>query len=787
MADIVQYTLEPTLRVEAFVGAARELFYMPAPSASANRSTVELTRPQTKRQAKRIKPIDTVKTHLRRIERREWQLWIVAILVSLVLLAGLMAFILPGLGLQENKLSLHLLPPVVQGLVALVLIFDIYTIFQQLQIHRMRNRLAEREELFRLISENAADMIAVVDMDGRRIFNSDAYQKILGYSAEELKNSSSMDQIHPDDRERVKAAAGEARRSGVGKNLEYRIRHKNGTWLVLESTSSVIGDASGVPEKLVIVNRDITARKQASEALRLSEVSFRSVIENAPYGIYRAQASGKLLLVNPALQKMLGYDSQAELLLLNLTTDVYVDPLEHQRVNDLFTKQKEFTDVQVDWKRKDGTPIKARCSGWFVKSAIDGAAYFEVFAEDVTEKWLLERQLRMAQKMEAVGRLSGGIAHDFNNLLGVIIGYSQVLKRTLPPGSAFLEHAEEIEKAGQRAASLTRQLLAFSRQQVLAPAVLNLNSLISEMEKMLPRLIGEDIEIIIALDPAIGRVKADHGQLEQVVMNLAVNARDAMPDGGKVAITTANAVLDETWTRSHPGSKAGDFVMLSVADTGTGIDSETLAHIFEPFFTTKERGKGTGLGLATVYGVVKQSGGYVWVESALGKGTAFQIYLPRIEELVSVPEPVAPIVEAFRGAETILLVEDADALRKLTHMLLEQHGYHVLVAANGAAALQLVEQKPERIDLLLTDVIMPGLNGRALAERLEILQPSLKVLYMSGYTDDAIVNHGVLESGTQLLHKPFSEESLIRKVREVLDADAGVPPVLAAPLILTKT
>ncbi|MGA7841586.1 MAG: ATP-binding protein, partial [Candidatus Acidiferrales bacterium] len=376
---------------------------------------------------------------------------------------------------------------------------------------------------------------------------------------------------------------------------------------------------------------------------------------------------------------------------------------------------------------------------------------------------------------------------DFNNLLGVIIGYSQVLKRTLPPGSAFLEHAEEIEKAGQRAASLTRQLLAFSRQQVLAPAVLNLNSLISEMEKMLPRLIGEDIEIVIALDPAIGRVKADHGQLEQVVMNLAVNARDAMPDGGKVVITTANAVLDETWTRSHPGSKAGDFVMLSVADTGTGIDSETLAHIFEPFFTTKERGKGTGLGLATVYGVVKQSGGYVWVESALGKGTAFQIYLPRIEELVSVPEPVAPIVEAFRGAETILLVEDADALRKLTHMLLEQHGYHVLVAANGAAALQLVEQKPERIDLLLTDVIMPGLNGRALAERLEILQPSLKVLYMSGYTDDAIVNHGVLESGTQLLHKPFSEESLIRKVREVLDADAGVPPVLAAPLILTKT
>ncbi|MGD0428600.1 MAG: PAS domain S-box protein [Candidatus Acidiferrales bacterium] len=743
--------------------------------------------PTQKRQSKRKPPVDTVRTHLRRIERREWQLWIVAILVSLVLLCGLMAFILPGLGLEQSRFSLHLLPPVVQGLVALVLIFDIYTIFQQLQIHRMRNRLAEREELFRLISENAADMIAVVDMDGRRIFNSDAYQKILGYSADELKNSSSMDQIHPDDRERVKAAAAEARLTGIGKNLEYRIRHKNGTWMVLESTSSVIGDATGVPEKLVIVNRDITARKKASEALRLSEVSFRSVIENAPYGIYRAQASGKLLLANPALQKMLGYESQAELLQLNLASDVYVDPLEHTRVKELFTHQKEFTDVQVDWKRKDGTPIKARLTGWFVKSIAESAAYFEVFAEDVTEKWLLERQLRMAQKMEAVGRLSGGIAHDFNNLLGVIIGYSQVLKRTLPPGTAFLEHAEEIEKAGQRAATLTRQLLAFSRQQVLAPAVLNLNSLISEMEKMLPRLIGEDIEIVIALDPAIGSIKADQGQLEQVVMNLAVNARDAMPDGGKVVITTSNASLDDAWTRLHPGSKVGDYVMLSVADTGTGIDSETLAHIFEPFFTTKERGKGTGLGLATVYGVVKQSGGYVWVETAPGKGAAFQIYLPRIEEPVSVPEVVAPIVEAFRGAETILLVEDADALRKLTHMLLEQHGYRVLVAENGAAALQLIEQKPERINLLLSDVIMPGLNGRALAERLQLRQPGLKVLYMSGYTDDAIVDHGVLAAGTHLLHKPFSEESLIHKVREVLDADTAVPPIAAQPLILAKT
>jgi two-component system, cell cycle sensor histidine kinase and response regulator CckA len=763
---------------------ARE--YMPTQKLSADRSTLKLREPRPP-QPRYEPPIDTVELNLRRIERREWQLWIVAILVTLVLLFGLMAFIIPSLGMQGQSFSLHLLPPIVQGLVALVLIFDIYTIFQQLQIHRMRKRLAEREELFRLISENAADMIAVVDMEGHRIFNSDAYQKILGYSAEELKNSSSLEQIHPEDRDRVKAAAAEARRTGVGKNLEYRIRHKDGTWRVLESTSSVIDNSSGVPEKLVIVNRDITERKQASEALRLSEISSRSVIENAPYGIYRAQASGKLLLVNPALQKMLGYESQGDLLRLNLAADIYVDPLEQQRVNDLFTNQKDFTDVQVDWKRKDGTPIKARCTGWLVKDGVGGTAYFLVFAEDVTEKWLLERQLRMAQKMEAVGRLSGGIAHDFNNLLGVIIGYSQVLKRTLPPGTAFLEHAEEIEKAGQRAAALTRQLLAFSRQQVLAPAVLNLNSLILEMEKMLPRLIGEDIEIVMALDPDTGRVKADQGQLEQVVMNLAVNARDAMPHGGKVVISTANATLDEAWTRQHPGSKVGDFVRLSVGDTGTGIDAETLAHIFEPFFTTKERGKGTGLGLATVYGVVKQSGGYVWVESAPGKGASFEIYLPRIEEQVTVVEPGAPVVETFSGAETVLLVEDADALRKLTHMLLEQHGYRVLVAANGAEALQLMEQKPERINLLLTDVVMPGLNGRALAERLGPLQPGLKVLYMSGYTDDAIVNHGVLESGTHLLHKPFSEESLIRKVREVLDAEQVATAIPAETPILSRT
>jgi len=706
------------------------------------------------------------------MERREWWLWGTAFAVTLLVTLALSTFVLPTKQLEEDLFSFFLLRQAVRGLVGLVLLFDVYTVYQQLQIHRMRRELFKREELFRLINENAADMIAIVDMEGTRIYNSMAYQKILGYSPEELKSSTGIEQIHPDDREHVKKAAEEARKTGIGRPLEYRIQHKDGTWRVLESTSSVVKNAEGKPEKLIIVNRDISDRKRASEALSLSEASFRSVVENAPYGIYRAHASGKFLRVNPALQKMLGYATQEELSRANLATDIYRDPQEHRRANERFAGTTGF-DVDVEWKRKDGTPLKARCSGRLIdgeQSESKSEACFEVFVEDVTEKRVLEQQLHMAVKMEAVGRLSGGIAHDFNNLLGVIIGYAQVMKRKLKSGEDLFEYAEEIEKAGQRAASLTRQLLAFSRQQVLAPAILNLNALISDMGKMIHRLIGEDIELVMKLDPAIGSVKADHGQIEQVVMNLAVNARDAMPEGGKLALETATTYFDQNYTRQHPGSKVGSQVMFSVSDTGMGMSAETLIHIFEPFFTTKELGKGTGLGLATVYGVVKQSGGYICVDSVIGHGSSFKVYLPLIEELVHAPEAAAPATDSFRGSETVLVVEDADALRKLSVTLLEEHGYQVLSAANGAAALELAQQDSRSIDLLLTDVIMPGLGGHALAGRMEALRPGLKVLYMSGYTDSSIAQHGVLEAGISLLHKPFTEEELVRKIREVLDA-----------------
>lgn len=713
--------------------------------------------------------VEASRMHFRRIERREWWLWSAAVTVTLLLTAGLASFLAPVLQGDKDIFSTDLLHQAVRGLLALVLLFDIYTLYQQLQIHRMRRRLFEREELFRLISENAADLIAVVDMEGRRIYNSLSYQKVLGYSVEELKNSTSMEHVHPDDRKHMKEAAEEARRTGIGRPLEYRIRHKDGSWRVFESTASAIRNAKGDAEKLVVVNRDITDRRLAAEALRRSEASFRSVVEDAPHGIYRASLSGQLLLVNSTLEKMLGYESQEELLKANLATDIYCDAREHQRLIETFPQDQGFKDIEFEWKRKDGARIAVRCSGRPVKDETGALAYLEVFAEDITQRRVLERQLRMAQKMEAIGRLSGGIAHDFNNLLGVIIGYSQVMKRSLGPAHSSYEHAEEIEKASQRAVSLTRQLLAFSRQQVLEPAILNLNGLVTDMEKMLPRLIGEDIKLNLTLDPTLGQVKADQSQVEQVLMNLAVNARDAMPGGGKLTIQTANVELDVAYTREHPGSKPGRYVMLAVTDTGIGMDPETQAHIFEPFFTTKERDKGTGLGLATVYGVVKQSGGYIAVDSEKGKGASFSVYLPRVEQTVEASEASSPKPLSVRGSETILLVEDAEPLRKLANMFLKDNGYQVLTACDGEEALQVARRHAGPIQLLLTDVVMPGINGRVLAERLAPWQPGMKVLYMSGYTDSFISGHGVLEPGTHLLHKPFTEEALARKVREVLE------------------
>ncbi len=397
---------------------------------------------------------------------------------------------------------------------------------------------------------------------------------------------------------------------------------------------------------------------------------------------------------------------------------------------------------------------------------------------DVTERHRLEDQFHQAQKMEAVGRLAGGIAHDFNNLLTVISSHAEFLKEGLQAGDQKLEDVHLIREAVNGAAELTRQLLAFSRQQVLEARVLDLNTEVSRAERMLGRIIGEDIELTVTRSPGLGHVKADPGQIAQILMNLAVNARDAMPQGGKLSIETSNVEIDHDYVSSNPVAAQGSFVMIAMSDTGSGMDEATRARVFEPFFTTKEAGKGTGLGLSTVYGIVKQSGGFIWVYSEPGQGTVFKIYLPRVAaESDLVGAISADPQELPRGSETVLLVEDADGVRLVGKRILERQGYHVIEAPNGEAALQMIANRSGPIDLLLTDVVMPGMGGRILAEELGRLHPEARVLYASGYTDDAVVRHGVLESAVAYLQKPYTAESLTRKVRQVLDGPRIKGPV----------
>jgi nitrogen-specific signal transduction histidine kinase/ActR/RegA family two-component response regulator len=395
-----------------------------------------------------------------------------------------------------------------------------------------------------------------------------------------------------------------------------------------------------------------------------------------------------------------------------------------------------------------------------------------MLAEDVTERRALEDQLRQSQKMEAVGRLAGGVAHDFNNLLTVIKGYSELMLDQLQQADPLRGSIEEVKKAADRAAGLTRQLLAFSRKQVLAPRVLDLNSIVTNMERLLQRLIGEDVQLATQLYGELGRVKADPGQTEQVIMNLAVNARDAMPKGGKLVITTSNAFLDAA---SLPRQTVvpGPYVRVDVSDSGVGMTPEVMSRIFEPFFTTKEQGKGTGLGLSTVYGIVQQSGGYVDVQSEIGKGSTFSVYLPRVDERAEAPVAGSTLPERQAGTETILLVEDEDGVRNLARQLLQKHGYSVLDTRHGGEALLVCERHQGAIHLLLTDVILSQMSGRDLARRLAQIRPQMKVLYMSGYSGDAVEQHGVFDLGVHFLQKPFSAEGLISKVREVLDAPAA--------------
>ena len=514
---------------------------------------------------------------------------------------------------------------------------------------------------------------------------------------------------------------------------------------------------------------DRRARRESETALRASEASYTTLVEQAPVGIYRSTPTGRFLSANPALARILGYSTPQELLALDMARDVYADADERRRLvaQDTYTNQV-YEELEATWKKKDGTRIRVQLSVRASRKPDGQVEFYEAFVRDITNQRQLEAQLAQAQKMEAIGRLAGGVAHDFNNLLTVILSYSDLLLEDLPADSSDREDVTQIRKAAQGASELTRQLLAFSRQQVLQPRVVDINASVSGIERLLTRVLREDIKLACTLATDAGMIRVDPGQLEQVIMNLAVNARDAMPGGGLLTIETANVDLDADYLRAHPMAKPGPYVMLAVTDTGMGMDAATQARIFEPFFTTKDVGKGTGLGLATVQGIVQQSGGFIWVYSEPDHGTVFKIYLPRVDEAPS--EEAVTNADDVRGTETILIAEDVPAVRAVTREMLKRYGYHVLEAADGLTALQVAADYTDTIHLLLTDVVMPDLNGRDLAERFRTLRPAMKVVFMSGYTDDAVVRHGILQEGIAYLQKPFTPVSLAKKVRVVLGA-----------------
>ena len=542
--------------------------------------------------------------------------------------------------------------------------------------------------------------------------------------------------------------------------------------LVVQSYTGNVRFGEKEKEILTFVSQQLASaieHKRNEEALRRSEARYRSLVQSAVYSIYRSSLEGRFFDVNPALIAMLGYESVEEVLALDPKSDVFLDPSEQARVMGEFQRGARLDNVEVRWKRKDGSAITVRLSGRVVNSPEETAEVVEIIAEDITERRVLENQFRQAQKMEAVGRLAGGVAHDFNNLLMVISGYTEVLLEHTRKSNPLYPKIEAIHQATDRATTLTRQLLAFSRKQLLELKVVDLNIIVEDMERLLRPLIGENIELQTQLAPDLGRTRADAGQIEQVIMNLVVNSKDAMPNGGKITIQSANARLNnEDVRREYSYIQPGLYVVLSVTDTGDGMDKETQLRIFEPFFTTKEKGKGTGLGLSTVYGIIKQSGGYVLVESEPRQGTTFRIYLPRVEDALEPVGAVGASSSQSGGSETVLLVEDEESVRQLVRETLESKGYKVLEADNGEAALQIVAGYSGNIDILITDVVMPGMSGRELSARLCASCPQTKVLYLSGYTEDAIVHEGVLDPDTAFLQKPFTLQMLVRKVREVL-------------------
>ncbi len=626
--------------------------------------------------------------------------------------------------------------------------------------------LQKSHDLLQTIIESITDPIFVKDREGRFVMINSAAAQLVGKPATEIIGRDDTYIFPAEIAHQLMGHDRHVMASGQTQLYEETLVLQ-GVPKVYLSTRGVHRDLQGEIIGLVVVARDITERKQTEETLRRSEEKYRQLFEQDLSGIGFFTPEGALLDCNPAFARIFDFASIEEARGSNLS-DFFPDQSVLTASLQQLRQKKILERSECHLRRRDGKPLYVIAN--FIGSFNEQGELIGLTAHlsDQTERKLLEEQFYQAQKMEAIGRLAGGVAHDFNNILTIIEGYSQLLLKQLEAGNPLREAVEDIRKAGERAAALTRQLLAFSRRQVLQPQVLDLNAVINEMSKMLRRLIGEDLELVTVLAPDLGRVKADPGQLEQVIMNLVINARDAMPAGGKCTIETSNVELSGEYAMRHLNVKPGPYVMLAVSDTGMGMDAETISRIFEPFFTTKEQGKGTGLGLATVYGIIKQSGGNIWVYSEVGQGTTFKVYLPLVTEAAEARHRV-DTAKPLRGWETILLIEDEEAVRVLVKRALESYGYQVLAAASISEAMRLGQEYAGPIQLLLTDVVMPEMSAPLLVERLTAFRPEMKVLYMSGYTDNAIVHRGVLDPGTALLQKPFSPETLARKVREVLD------------------
>ena len=618
--------------------------------------------------------------------------------------------------------------------------------------------------------DSAVDGMAIVDKDGKYSYVNEGYARLMGnVSREAIIGRTWRAAIAKDpktsDEEVRNALKNEGKWYGI-----VEVPRGQGTYIPVEVAVTLLADGG-----VVVVSRDLTERRQAEQAKAEAEIKYRMIVERVAAISYIAEpgVNGKWYYVSPQMESILGYTPE-EWLETSEKWIEFIHPDDHAAVLEaeaIGIRQKSF-QAEYRMRRKDGRMVWISDTAVIIQGS-DAHPVMEGILVDISERKLMEMQSQQARRMEAVGRLAGGIAHDFNNLLTIIKGYTELARRRAETPELKTD-IDRIEDASERAAALVRQLLAFSRKQVLQPKNLDLNGVVGGLEQLLRRLLGEHVQLQTNLGVKLGTIKADPSQVEQVLMNLVVNARDAMPEGGRLIIETCNAELDQKYASEHVSVKPGPYVMLAVSDSGVGMSAETVAHIFEPFFTTKGASRGTGLGLATTYGIVKQSGGYIWVYSEPGQGTTFKVYLPRFEEEAEATAAAKVRTTAPKGSETILLVEDDEAVRELTEMVLTTYGYNVLVAEEPQHAQKLSDTPGTDIALVLTDVVMPTMSGRELVKRLTDKHPHLRVLYMSGYTDNVITSGGVLEPGLAFLQKPFTPGLLANKVREVLDAPAPV-------------